>query len=158
MRLILKLAKLLKWKIRMNKVILIGNLTRDVELTTTSSGVNVAKFTLAVQRRFKSANGESETDFINIVAWRELAENCAKYLSKGNKAAVVGSVQIRSYDANDGNKRYITEVNAEEVEFLTPKKTDEPGSYSATSSPPPKQAKKTTSELKQLGDDEGLPF
>lgn len=121
----------------MNKIILIGNLTRDVESSTTNNGIAVAKFTIAVQRRFKNANGEYDTDFINIVAWRELGENCSKFLSKGKKCAVVGSLQIRSYDAQDGTKRYVTEVIAEEVEFLTPKAT--------------------TDELEPV-EDENLPF
>ena len=103
----------------MNKVILSGNLTKDPESQTTSSGITVCKFTLAVQRKFSNANGEKETDFINIVAWRTLAENCIKYLSKGKKVAVVGAIQTRSYDAQDGTKRYVTEIVAEEVEFLS---------------------------------------
>ncbi len=104
----------------MNRVILIGNLTKDPELHTTTSGISVAKFTLAVSRRFKNAEGEREVDFINIVAWRELGENCHKYLTKGKKAAVSGSIQVRSYDAADGTKRYVTEILADEVEFLSP--------------------------------------
>ena len=109
----------------MNKVILIGNLTRDVETNTTNNGIEFARFTIAVQRRFKNADGEYDTDFINCVAWRELAEHCSKFLSKGKKCAVVGSLQTRSYDAQDGTKRYVTEVVAEEVEFLTPKAKEE---------------------------------
>ena len=102
----------------MNKVILIGNLTRDPELTTTTSGVSICRFSLAVQRRFTNSEGERETDFINVVVWRNLADNCHKFLRKGSKAAVVGNIQTRSYDAQDGSKRYVTEVVAEEVEFV----------------------------------------
>lgn len=102
-----------------NRVWLLGNLTKDPESQTTSSGITVCKFTLAVQRRFNNADGEKETDFINIVVWRALAENCIKYLKKGSKAAVVGSIQTRTYDAQDGTKRYVTEIVAEEVEFLS---------------------------------------
>ena len=102
----------------MNKVILIGNLTRDPELTTTTSGISVCRFSLAVSRRFTNSEGERETDFINIVVWRNAAENCHKFLRKGSKAAVVGTLQSRSYDAQDGAKRYVTEVVAEEVEFV----------------------------------------
>ena len=105
----------------MNKVILIGNLTRDPELITTANGISVCRFSLAVSRRFTNADGERDVDFINIVTWRTLADHCFKYLKKGQKAAVVGSLQTRSYDANDGTKRYSTEVVAEEVEFLTNK-------------------------------------
>ena len=108
-----------------NKVWLLGNLTKDPESQTTSSGITVCKFTLAVQRKFSNANGEKETDFINIVAWRTLAENCIKYLSKGKKVAVVGAIQTRSYDAQDGTKRYVTEIMAEEVEFLSPSEKQE---------------------------------
>ena len=102
----------------MNKVILIGNLTRDPELTTTTSGISICRFSLAVSRRFTNSEGERETDFINVVVWRNLADNCHKFLRKGSKAAVVGNIQTRSYDAQDGTKRYVTEVVAEEVEFV----------------------------------------
>ena len=109
----------------MNKVILIGNLTRDPELTTTTSGISVCRFSLAVSRRFTNSEGERETDFINIVVWRNLADNCHKFLRKGSKAAVVGNLQTRSYDAQDGTKRYVTEVVAEEVEFVGAKANDD---------------------------------
>ena len=89
----------------MNKVILVGNLTRDPELITTNNGISVCKFGLAVQRRFTNQNGEREADFINIVAWRQNADFCYKYFKKGNKVALVGSLQTRSYDAQDGTKR-----------------------------------------------------
>src|SRR5574344_2518074 len=102
----------------MNKCILIGNLTKDPELTTTTRGISVCRFTLAISRRFTNSEGERETDFLNIVAWRGLADNCHKFLRKGSKAAVVGNIQTRSYDAQDGTKRYVTEVVAEEVEFV----------------------------------------
>ena len=102
----------------MNKVILISRLTKDTELTTTTNGVNVAKNTIAVNRKFKNANGEYETDFINIVAWRNLAELLHKYTKKGDRVGIVGSIQTRSYDAPDGTKRYVTEVVVDELEFL----------------------------------------
>ena len=104
----------------MNKVILIGNLSKDPELSTTTSGISVCKFDIAVQRRFET-NGERETDFFKIIAWRGLADNCARFLSKGRKAAVVGSLQTRTYYDKDGVKRYVTEIVADEVEFLSPK-------------------------------------
>lgn len=109
----------------MNKAFIIGNLTKDVELTTTSSGVSVARFTVATQRRFANADGERVADFHNCVAWRGLAENLAKYCKKGNKVSVVGEIQTRSYDAQDGTKRYVTEIMANEVEFLSSKKSGE---------------------------------
>lgn len=105
----------------MNKVILIGNLTKDPEFSTTNNGISLCKFTLAVQRKYASSDGEREVDFINIVVWRGQADNCYKYLKKGSKASVVGSIQTRSYDATDGTKRYVTEVVADEVEFLNSK-------------------------------------
>lgn len=103
----------------MNKTILVGNLTKDPDLRQTSAGTAVCTFTLAVQRRFSDASGERKADFIPVVCWRGLAENAAKYLRKGSKAAVVGSLQVRSYEANDGTKRFVTEVLADEVEFLS---------------------------------------
>ena len=105
----------------MNKVILVGNLTRDPELITTTNGVSLCRFSLAIQRRFAGQDGEREADFINIIVWRTQADNCYKYLKKGSKCGVVGSLQTRSYDATDGTKRYSTEVVAEEVEFLSTK-------------------------------------
>jgi len=103
----------------MNKCILIGNLTRDPELTTTATGVSLYRFSIAVNRAYANQNGEREADFFNIVTWRGLAENCSKYLSKGRKVAVVGNIQNRSYEDKDGNKRYSTDIVAEDVEFLT---------------------------------------
>ena len=105
----------------MNKVILVGNLTRDPELITTTNGVSLCRFSLAIQRRFAGPDGEREADFVNIVVWRAQADNCYKYLKKGSKCGVVGSLQTRSYDAQDGTKRYSTDVVAEEVEFLSTK-------------------------------------
>ena len=101
-----------------NKVLLTGNIVRDPELSTTPSGVSVCRLTVAVSRRFKNADGETETDFINIVVWRQQAENCQKYLKKGSKVGIVGSMQVRSFEDKSGSKRYITEVIAEEVEFF----------------------------------------
>ena len=105
----------------MNKVILVGNLTRDPEPTETPSGVAVCRFSIAVSRDYANADGNRETDFFNITVWRGRAENCGKYLKKGNKVAVVGSLQTRSYEDKDGIKRNVTDIVANEVEFLTPK-------------------------------------
>ncbi|MBR1968080.1 MAG: single-stranded DNA-binding protein [Clostridia bacterium] len=105
----------------MNKVILIGNLTRDPELSETPTGVAVCRFAIAVSRDYANADGTRETDFFNITVWRGRAENCGKYLKKGNKVAVIGSLQNRSYEDKDGIKRNVTDVVANEVEFLTPK-------------------------------------
>lgn len=103
----------------MNKCVLIGNLTKDPELKTTPSGVPVCAFSIAVNRPHKGADGNREVDFFNIITWRGLAENCAKYLTKGKKAAVTGEIQNRSYEDKDGNKRYVTEIIASDVEFLS---------------------------------------
>lgn len=102
----------------MNKAILTGNLAGDVESRTTSGGIAQCTFRLAVQRRYAAQGGERIADFLTIVCWRQLAENCAKYLSKGRKVLVEGSIQTRSYDAQDGTKRYVTEIVADNVEFL----------------------------------------
>ena len=101
----------------MNKAILIGNLANDPESRTTSSGIAQCTFRLAVQRRFANQQGVREADFINIVTWRQTAELCARYLSKGRKVCVVGQIQSRSYDAQDGTKRYVTEVVVDNIEF-----------------------------------------
>ena len=103
----------------MNKCIFIGNLTRDPEFQTTGSGVSLCRFSIAVNRTYANASGERETDFINIVTWRGLAENCNKYLSKGSKVCVVGSLQNRTYEDKDGNKRYNVDIVAEDVEFIS---------------------------------------
>lgn len=111
----------------MNKVILIGNLTKDPQMRTTQSGVSVCSFTIAVNRRFKDANGERQSDFIPVVAWRKAADLCGQYLAKGRKVGVIGELQTRSYEAKDGTKRYVTEVIADEVEFLNGREsTEEP--------------------------------
>ena len=102
----------------MNKAMIIGNLTRDPELRVTQqTGTAVCTFTVAVSRRFQR-DGENQADFIPVVVWRVAAENCSKYLRKGSQVAVCGSIQTRSYDAQDGTKRYVTEIVADEVKFL----------------------------------------
>ena len=102
----------------MNRVILIGRLTKEPELKSTAGGTSVCRFTLAVDRRFKQ-EGQQQADFIPIITWRGQADNCAKYLHKGSQVAVCGSIQTGSYDDKNGNKVYTTEVNAEEVQFLS---------------------------------------
>ena len=105
----------------MNKLVIIGNLTHDPETRTTSAGIGVTSFTVAVDRRFKDANGEKKTDFFRVSAWRQLGEVCAQYLAKGRKVAVVGEIQPRTYEAKDGTTKMSLDVQADEVEFLTPK-------------------------------------
>ncbi|WP_048718137.1 single-stranded DNA-binding protein [Bacillus sp. 522_BSPC] len=105
----------------MNRVVLVGRLTKDPELRYTPSGVAVATFTLAVNRTFTNQQGEREADFINCVIWRKPAENVANYLKKGSLAGVDGRIQTRSYDGQDGKRVYVTEVLAESVQFLEPR-------------------------------------
>lgn len=102
----------------LNRVILVGRLTRDPETRYLPSGVNVTNFSIAVDRNFVGQDGQKGTDFIPIVTWRKLAELCANYLSKGRLVAVSGRLQTRSYDGQDGQRRYVTEVVADEVQFL----------------------------------------
>ncbi len=130
----------------MNKLIIIGNLTKDPELSETSSGISYTKFTVAVSRNYTNSDGERETDFFDITAWRERAELCVKYLKKGSKVGIVGSVQFRTYEDDDGNKRKITEIKVDEIEFLTPKSSSEEA----------KPSKKGKPQLEET--DEDLPF
>ena len=138
----------------MNKVFLIGNLTRDPELRTTSNGIAVCTFTLAVSRRFKSANGANETDFLNVVVWRAQADSCAKYLKKGSKAAVSGSIQTRSYEV-EGQKRYATDIVADEVQFLS-NRSSEGGDMDSFEPMDMKEIKAPVGELEPVEED--LPF
>lgn len=107
----------------MNKVILIGRLVRDPELRTTASNISVCSFTVAVDRRFKS-EGQPTADFISVIAWRQTAEFVSKYFSKGSKIVISGSIQTRQWDDKDGQRRYATEVVADEVEFGESKRSD----------------------------------
>lgn len=106
----------------MNKVILIGRLTRDPELRYTGSNTPVATFSLAVNRSFTNQNGEREADFINCVVWRKLAETVKNYLSQGSQVAVEGRIQTRSYDDQNGQRRYVTEVVVENIDFVGTKR------------------------------------
>ena len=103
----------------MNKVILIGNLTKDPEQSYTPSNICVCRFTVAVNRSYSSQNGDKQTDFLPVVCWRNQAENCAKHLKKGSKVGVSGSIQTRTYDDANGVRRYVTEIVADEVQFLS---------------------------------------
>lgn len=109
----------------MNKVFLIGRLVRDPELRYTGSNIPVATFSLAVNRNFTGPNGERETDFLNIVVWRKQAENVKKYIKQGSQVAIDGRIQTRTYDDQNGNKRYITEIVADNVQFLDTKSSRE---------------------------------
>lgn len=105
----------------MNKLMIIGNVTKDPEMRTTQSGIQVCSFTVAVNRRQSAQNGHPEADFFRVTAWRQLGEICHKYLAKGRKVAVVGQVSVSTYTGNDGQTRANLEVTADDVEFLTPK-------------------------------------
>ena len=111
----------------LNRVILIGRLTRDPELRYTPAGVAVTQFTLAVDRPFTSQGGDREADFIPVVTWRQLAETCANYLRKGRLAAVEGRIQVRNYENNEGKRVYVTEVIADNVRFLESANRDNSG-------------------------------
>lgn len=113
----------------MNKVILVGRLTRDPELRSTTSGFNTANFSVAVQRNFKNKDGNFDADFINCVAFRNQADFVSKYFKKGNMIGLEGRIQSRSYDANDGTKRYVTEVLVDNVEFVGSKNDSSNSSY-----------------------------
>lgn len=108
----------------MNKTIIIGNLTKDPELRTTTTGVNVCTFTVAVNRRKTQSNQNPEADFFKVTAWRERGELCAKFLRKGRKVCVIGPVSVSTYTGNDGTTRANLEVTADEVEFLSPRVSD----------------------------------
>lgn len=137
----------------MNKVFLIGNLTRDPELSETNSGVALCRFAIAVNRRFSSGDAERQTDFFNVTAFRGQAENIARFCKKGNKVAVAGSIQIRNYEDNNGQRRTFVDVVADEVEFLSPKNSGgDSDDYAAPSSARKKPA------LEPFDDDGDIPF
>ena len=147
----------------MNKVFLIGNLTRDPELTETPSGVSVCKFSIAVKRAYSQGDGEAQTDFFNCTAWRGLAETIGRYTKKGNKIAVVGSIQLRDYEDNKGVKRTAVDIIVQDVEFLTPKGNAETGEYGARqSSSAHSSAQGRTGRnkptLQPMDDDNDIPF
>lgn len=140
----------------MNRVVLVGRLTKDPELKYTQSGVPVANFTLAVNRPFSNQQGEKEADFINCIVWRKPAENVANFLKKGSLAGVDGRVQTRHYEGQDGKRVFVTEIVAESVQFLEPKNQG--------SQQPPKQQTKQNGFKQQdtygnidISDDD-LPF
>lgn len=130
----------------MNKIILSGNLTREPELQSTQSGVSLCKFTVAVQDIVANDDGEKETDFFNVTAWRGLADNCGRYLTKGSKVLVVGKLKNRSYEGKDGTKKYVTDVLASEVEFLSKSKRDE------------SEQESRKPDMTPIDDDSDLPF
>lgn len=137
----------------MNKIILLGRLTKDPEVRYTQSGKVVTQFTLAVDRPFAAADGKKEADFIPVVIWGKSAELAGNSLGKGQRALVEGRVQIRSYDANDGSKRWVTEVIADRFEFVERKADVQP----AQPAQQPKRAEDWTTMGSQVFDEE-IPF
>lgn len=133
----------------MNIIMITGNIARDPEARTTQSGISTSTFTVAVQRRMRNAQGQHDADFMTVVAWRQTADFCNKYLSKGRKVAVTGSVQTRSYTAQDGSKRYVTEIIADHVETLD-KREERREEQPAQEQPDP-------NKFTEVDDDE-LPF
>ena len=136
----------------MNKAILTGRLTKDPEAFTTQSGISRSTFDIAVQRKFKNPDGKYDVDFLTVVAWRGTADFCNQYLKKGRMVAVEGSIQKRSYDAQDGTKRWVTEIIADSVEGLGSSNSD-PG----PTPPPSKQDDSDSGDFTEVEDDE-LPF
>ena len=140
----------------MNKVFLIGNLTRDPELTETASGVPVCHFAIAVNRNYASGDSERQTDFFNCTAWRATAETIARYTKKGNKVAVGGSIQLRNYEDNQGVKRNAVDIIVQDVEFLTPKSAGD--SFDDAPEAPRASAPKKKPTLQAMDDDSDIPF
>ena len=140
----------------MNKVFLIGNLTRDPELTETSNGAPLCRFGLAVNRR---ANGAEQADFYNVTAFRYLAETIAKYTKKGDRVAIVGDIQIRNYEDNTGARRTAVDVIAEDIEFLNSRNAGSGDDfYDAPASAPAQSAPKKKPALQSFDDDGDIPF
>ena len=145
----------------MNKITLIGNLTSNPEKRSTSRGTSVTSFTIAVNRRFANQQGVREADFFNIVCWRQTAEFCSRYLSKGRKIAVEGSLQTRSYDAQDGSKRFVTEVIADNVEFCDRSPEASQGGaqgFTPATGETARQAEAMFGQQPEYIDDDQLPF
>ena len=143
----------------MNKVFLIGNLTRDPELSETSGGVSVCHFAIAVNRSYTSSDGERQTDFFNVTAWRGLADTVARYVKKGSKVAVSGSVQIRNYEDNQGVRRTAVDVIAQDVEFLTTRSSSGDDFYDTPAPAADRGAPaKKKPALESFDDDGDIPF
>ena len=140
----------------MNKVFLIGNLTRDPELTETASGVPVCHFSIAVNRNYSSQDGERQTDFFNCTAWRTMAETIARYTKKGKKVSVVGSIQMRNYEDNQGVKRTAVDIICQDVEFLSPRDSDD--SFDDINDAPTSSTQKRKPVLQAMDDDTDIPF
>ena len=142
----------------MNKIYLIGNLTRDPELVETPSGVQRCRFSIAVNRNYKSADGERQADFFNCTAWRGLAETIARYTKKGIKVCVVGSVEMREYEDNTGARRTAVDVIVQDFEILTPRQDGDSSFDAAEPAPRATAAPKRKPQLQPMDDDGDIPF
>lgn len=135
----------------MNKALLIGRLTRDPELRSTSTGRNVCQFSIAVNRNFTNANGEREADFINCVVWDKQAENLVKYQKKGNQIAVDGRIQTRNYEDKDGKRVYVTEILANNISFLDSKGTNTSSNdFNSLPEPPREDSVSSSSDMSSM--------
>lgn len=146
----------------MNSVCLVGNLTRDPEYGHTNGDTAYCRFTVACQRPYKDASGQYPADFISCIAWRGTADFVNRYFIKGNKIGLRGSIQTRTYDAQDGSKRYVTEVLVENVEFVAARQDSRPAGSSVPPPPPPpeqrnEQQRMDYNDFQEVDDDE-LPF
>ena len=139
----------------MNKVFLIGNLTRDPEIRETPSGVPVCRFAIAVQRPYSSQDGERQTDFFECTAWRGLGETIARYTKKGKKVAVSGSIQIRNYEDNQGARRTAVDIIVQDCEFLSPRDSE---GFDEAPDAPHASAPKKKPTLQAMDDDDAIPF
>ena len=148
----------------LNKVILMGHMTADPELKQTTSGISVCSFSIGVNRRYSKADqGQQSVDFINIVAWRQQAEFVSRYFKKGSSIIVCGSIQVRSWTDNNGQKRYATEVVADEVSFGAPAATQANGertqqSYTPSAYGAPSFSSTSSADFEEIPGDESLPF
>lgn len=143
----------------MNKVFLIGNLTRDPELTETTGGVKICRFSIAVNRNYTGGDGERKTDFFNCVAWRGLGETVARFTRKGNKVAVSGSIELRNYEDNQGVKRTGVDIVAQDVEFLSPRAGSSDGFDDYDRQPAqPSSGGRAKPQLQPFDDDSDIPF
>ena len=142
----------------MNKVFLIGNLTRDPELTETAGGIKICRFAIAVNRTYSGSDGERKTDFFNIVAWRGLGETVARFAKKGNKVAVSGSIELRNYEDSQGVRRTGIDIVAQDVEFLTPRGQGAEDGFDGIPAQSNGGASSRKPSLQAFDDDGDIPF
>ena len=149
--------------LNLNKVVLAGRLTADPELKQTQSGISVTSFTLAVNRKYAKDQEQQQTDFISVVAWRQTAEFISRYFKKGSALCITGSIQVRTWQDQQGQKRYATEVIADEAMFVDSKSDNQPaanGSYipGTTGYVPDAYAPTAAPKFEEINPDDDLPF